>query len=296
MRRPEIISGRENRWVKRFRAALADRPEADGGAIGIEGPRLVEEALRSQVPIEAILVSEIGRKHLANISSRLSSETRLFAMSDSLFARLAATETPQGIAALVRPPRASFDDLGAGGIGSAGAAPFIVVLAGLQDPGNVGTILRTAEALGATGVATCKSGNIGTAHVFSAKVVRASAGAVFRLPIAEAIPLPVLQTQFRVSGIRMIAATSSDGLTDAVVPWQADFSGPLAVFIGNEGAGLPRELEQSADVRVRIPLAQTRGGECDSVESLNAATAAAILLYEAARQRSALKNGAVPKP
>lgn len=288
-RQPESISARENHWLKRFRTAMAGPPASGEISIGIEGARLVEEALRSDIKVEAILVSESGRKHLGKIIPRIGRETRLLATSDALFQSIAATETTQGVAAIVWPRRAVLDDLYGGNNSAqspakANKATLIVVLIGLQDPGNVGTILRTAEALGATGVAACRATNIGTAHIFSPKVVRASAGAVFRLPVAEGISTQVLQTQMRAAGVRMLAATSTVD-DSAVTPWQADLSGPVAIFIGNEGAGLPREVIESADLRVRIPLAMARGIEMESVESLNAASAAAILLYEAACQR-----------
>lgn len=295
-RQPESISARENHWLKRFRTALAGPPASGEITLGIEGARLVEEALRSNIKVEAILVSESGRKHLARIIPRIERETRLLATTDALFQNLAATETAQGVAAIVWPQRADLTDL-FGSVPSSNApakankATIIVVLVGVQDPGNVGTILRTAEALGATGVAACRSTTIGTAHVFSPKVVRASAGSVFRLPVAEGISTAILQTQMRASGIRMLAATSSRNY-DAVTPWHADMSGPIAIFIGNEGAGLPVEVLQATDLRVRIPLAMARGIASESVESLNAASAAAIMLYEAVCQRGESKSEA----
>ena len=288
-RQPESISARENHWLKRFRVALAGPPASGEISIGIEGARLVDEALRSNIKVEAVLVSESGRKHLGKIIPRIGRETRLLATSDALFQSIAGTETTQGVAAIVWPPRAVLNDLYGGNNSAqsplkANNATLIVVLVGLQDPGNVGTILRTAEALGATGVAACRSNTIGTANIFSPKVVRASAGAVFRLPVAEGISTQVLQTQMRAAGVRMLAATST-GDASAVAPWQADLCGPVAIFIGNEGAGLPPEVVQAADLHVRIPLAMARGIETESVESLNAGSAAAILLYEAACQR-----------
>ncbi len=278
---PEWVTGKDNIWLKRFRAAFAGRAEKNGGAIPIEGARLVEEALRSAIPIDAILVSEAGRKHLAKIGPIIVSATRLLATSDRIFARLVETESPQGIAALVRPRRASFNDLLPGP-----GAPLIVVLVGIQDPGNVGTILRTAEAFGASGAAACKADSLGTAHIFSSKVIRASVGASFRFPVAEGISLPILQAQLRVAGIRIIAASSHVAAADAIAPWQTDLRAPVALLIGNEGAGLPVEIERAADARVFIPLAEPRGIPGTTVESLNAATAAAVLLYEAARQRT----------
>jgi TrmH family RNA methyltransferase len=245
--------------------------------------RLVEEALRSAVPMEAILVSDSGRKYLESIAPHWRPDVRLLATSDRMFDSTAATETPQGIAALVRPKIAAFDDLLNGA-----AVPLVVVLVGVQDPGNVGTILRTADALGASGVAVCGAGSAGTAHPFSPKVIRASAGSAFRLPILAGVAVSVLQAQLRVSGVRLFAATSSQHPTEmagALAPWQVDWRGPVALFVGNEGAGLPAEVERAADSRVRIPLAARPAGATKSVESLNAAMASVILLYEAARQR-----------
>ncbi len=278
---PERVTGKDNPWLKRFRAGFAGRAEKDGGAISIEGARLVEEALRSAIPVDAILVSETGRKHLARIGPTLAPSVRLLVTSDKIFDGLADTETPQGIAALVRPRRASFDDLMLGP-----GAPLIVVLVGIQDPGNVGTILRTAEALGASGVAACKADSLGTAHVFSPKVIRASAGAAFRFRVAEGISLPILLAQLRMAGVLVIAASSHDSRTPTPAPWQTDLRGPVALLIGNEGAGLPAEVERSADARVKIPHSEPHGIRGAAVESLNAATAAAVLLYEAARQRA----------
>src|ERR1039457_3121563 len=137
-RQPESISARENHWLKRFRVALAGPPASGEITLGIEGVRLVEEALRSNIKVEAVLVSESGRKHLARIIPGIERETRLLATSDALFANLAATETTQGVAAIVWPRRATLDDL-FGGHNSAKAiakvsnSTLIVVLVGVQD-------------------------------------------------------------------------------------------------------------------------------------------------------------------
>jgi TrmH family RNA methyltransferase len=285
-----MVTGRDNRWVARFRAALAGCTAASEPCIGIEGPRLIEEALRSSLPIDAVLVSESGRKHLSSFPAQFDLATKLLATSDRQFASIAATETPQGIAALVRPRRATFDEL----LRATGSA-LVVVLVGVQDPGNVGTILRAAEALGASGVAACNTDSLGTARLYSPKVVRASAGSVFRLPSAEGLSIPIIQAQFRASGVNLVAATSTAQATDAISPWQADLRGPIALLIGNEGAGLPTALERAADMRIRIPLASAAGASGTHVESLNAAMAATILLYEAARQRAGHTSESAPK-
>ncbi len=147
------ITSRENHWLKLFRAVLhSSRPEDN--RIGIEGVRLVSDAVHSGLALEAILVSTSAEKSLAALLAELDRPTLVLRTTDKLFTSVAGTETPQGVAALLRAPQFAFDDLLRGG------DPLIVVLVGVQDPGNVGTILRSAEALGATGVIAAK----GAAH------------------------------------------------------------------------------------------------------------------------------------
>src|SRR5262249_6701466 len=200
---------------------------------------------------------------------------------DRLFEGLADTEHPQGVAALVKPRQTAFDDL----VNSAGSAcaPLLVVLAGVQDPGNVGTILRTAAAFGATGAAIAASGASGTASPYSPKALRASAGAALHLPILVGMSLPILLTQFRMAGVRTLASSvrSLEGGQQPLAPWQVDWCQPIALLVGNEGAGLPEDIERSADARIHIPMAS-------GVESLNAAAAAAVVFYEADRQRNSV--------
>ena len=170
----------------------------------------------------------------------------------------------------------------------------------MQDPGNVGTILRTAAAFGATGAATCASGQSGTASPFSPKALRASAGAALHLPILAGMSLAILLMQLKLAGVHTLASSTRDTKADespALHPWQVDWREPVALLIGNEGAGLPEELERSAEVRVRIPMASgvDRFAVTHKVDSLNAAAAAAVLFYEAARQRKLLTgSGANP--
>jgi TrmH family RNA methyltransferase len=201
---------------------------------------------------------------------------------------------------------------------------LLVVLAGVQDPGNVGTILRTAAAFGVTGAATAASGISGTASPYSPKALRASAGAALHLPILAGVSLAILLTQFKVAGVRTLASSvhesvdrsaiahekdrlaiarekdrsaiaheKDDDAQPLLAPWEVDWCQPVALLVGNEGAGLPEEVERSADARIRIPMAS-------GVESLNAAAAAAIVFYEAARQRNSaaaphIKNSAASR-
>src|SRR2546428_13625190 len=214
----ETIESRENRWLKRFRAGLSgeragerageslggrDSVQLEGDVAGIEGRPLVESALRSGVEILAALFSESGAKHIGRLGPWIPAKARLLRSSVRLFASASGTETPQGIAALVRPRVGSFDDLISG-------IPLVLVLAGVQDPGNVGTLVRTAEAFGASGIAACAAGAIGTANPFAPKALRASAGSALRLPIVRGSSAPVLLAPLRIAGVRVYAACPED--------------------------------------------------------------------------------------
>ncbi|HLK03596.1 MAG TPA: RNA methyltransferase [Candidatus Acidoferrum sp.] len=279
-----VISSRENRWLKEFRVALRGGLPTGSGAVGVEGVRLAEEALASGCRIEAVLFSESGRRHHARLAPYLDREEIAFPIlytTDRLFEGVADTEHPQGIAALVEPRKFSFDEILAPA--KSGAAPLLVVLAGMQDPGNVGTILRTAAAFGATAAITSASGQSGTASPFSPKALRASAGAALHLPILAGPALPILLAQLHTSKIRTLASSLRESSDDqpTLAPWEVDWREPVALLVGNEGAGLPEEAERSASARIRIPMSS-------GIESLNAAAAAAVLFYEAARQRNSL--------
>jgi TrmH family RNA methyltransferase len=185
-------------------------------------------------------------------------------LPDKLFASAVPSETPQGIAALVRCKPSSLDDV----LAKAEAGPLLAV-AGIQDPGNLGTILRSAEAFEAAGVILGE----GTVSPFNSKVIRASAGSVFRLPIVQA-KLEEAIAQLRERGVRLLATSSHKGTALT----EAKLSGPLAIFIGSEGAGLPREVIARMDDFIAIP-------HSPQVESLNAGVAASIVLYEVAKHR-----------
>jgi RNA methyltransferase, TrmH family len=276
-RAPESITSRENRWLKQFRAALSGE-DADA-LTGIEGARAVETALRSPAEISAVLVSDSGVKHFERLQQWIPATARVLHTTDRLFAYAAATEAPQGIAAMVRPLVATLDHLLRG-------TPLVLVLAGVQDPGNVGALVRTAEALGATGAAACTAAGVGTANPFGPKALRASAGAALRLPILRGVATGILLAQLRVAGVRVYAACpeSPEALgISSLAAWEADWCAPAALLIGNEGAGLPADIVRSADAAVRIP--QSPSDDAAGMDSLNAAVAGSILLYEAARQR-----------
>jgi RNA methyltransferase, TrmH family len=281
-----VITSRENRWLKRFRVALAGERD-DEGIVGVEGVRLVEAALGSGLSVEALLLSDSGARHLPRVAHVLPPEVRVLRTSDRLFAGIADTRTPQGMAALVQPRRATIESLLTGTV-------LVVALVGVQDPGNVGTIVRAAEAFGASGVANCPAESIGTADPFGPKALRASAGSALRLPIVHGISPTILLAQLRMSRVSVYAAVAdaegsdsraSKAQSTVLSPWEINWNGPSALLIGNEGAGLPTDLVRAADARVYIPQATAIAPV--GIESLNAAMAASVLLYEAMRQRNA---------
>jgi TrmH family RNA methyltransferase len=288
-----VITSRENRWLKRFRAALSGE-RGDDGILGVEGVRLVEAALGSRLPVEALLISESGARHLPRVAPVLASSVPVFRTSDKLYAGVADTRTPQGIAALVRPRQATVESLLPG-------TALVVVLVAVQDPGNVGTIVRAAEAFGATGAATCLADGIGTADPFGPKALRASAGSALRLPIVHGLSPTVLLAQLRMIRVKVYAAVAAPAVDDKnskdktlgsasplMCPWDIDWKIPTAILIGNEGSGLPTEIVRAADARVYIPQAAATAPV--GIESLNAAMAASVLLYEAMRQRNSARQ------
>jgi TrmH family RNA methyltransferase len=283
----DIITSRDNKWLKMFRAALRGTGPASGEPIGVEGPKLVVEGVRSGLETEALLVSESSEGELEGILRAASDSeagvprSRVLRTTDKLFAGIAGTETPQGVAALFRQREWGFEDVLRGRAdrdgGFRGDAALIIVTAAVQDPGNAGTIVRSAEAFGATGVVATR----GSADPWSPKALRASAGSALRLPLLRGMAIPILLAQLRTAGVKVIAASSRLAAAKTAKGAQAaepDLREPCAIFIGNESAGLPEEIERAADAWVSIPINE-------DVDSLNAGVAASVILFEAARQR-----------
>jgi RNA methyltransferase, TrmH family len=283
----EVLTSRDNRWLKEFRMALRGGVPTSSGAVGVEGVRLVEEALTSGCIVEAVLFSETGERHrerLAPFVVKPEMGFPLLRTTDRLFEGLADTGRPQGVAALVVPKSVEFPDLLS--VPEGVCAPLLVVLAGVQDPGNVGTILRTAAAFGATAVITTATGQSGTASPFAPKALRASAGAALHIPVLAGMALGILLAQLKLNGIRTVASCAHEESASTIAPWELQWCDPVALLVGNEGAGLPGEVVHQADGRIHIPMARLPWSSQARVESLNAAAAAAVVLYEAYRQRT----------
>jgi RNA methyltransferase, TrmH family len=256
-----IVQSRQNTRVKELRSALRKGEKTASGLIALEGQHLVEEALRSGLRIVSLFVSSGHLELVDNLP--LQSDTEILELPSDIFASAVTTESPQPIAALAEVPAFTLEEV------LAKPHPLIIVAAGLQDPGNLGTIVRSAEAFGASGVIALS----GTVSIWNAKALRASSGSAFRFPVVSASSKDLFSA-LHAREIKSVATTVGGG-TPAQ---QLDLAQPIALFIGNEGNGLSPELAGQCDERITIPCP-------GPVESLNAAIAASILLYEGSRQR-----------
>jgi RNA methyltransferase, TrmH family len=258
------VEGRHNGMVKDLRQAFARGELSETGECAIEGFRIIEEAVQSGVRMRAVFFSESAELRAHRLLPQIASQVEALLLPDKLFSSAVPSQTPQGVAALVNVKTFSPKDV----VESASPGP-ILVIAGVQDPGNLGTIVRSAEAFGARGILLGE----GTVGAYNNKVVRASAGSVFRVPIARTALASVTEL-LREKSFRLLATSSHKGVA---LP-QADLRGDTAIFIGNEGAGIDKKLLSQMDELLMIP-------HSPKVESLNAGVAASILLYEAARER-----------
>ena len=238
----EILTSAANPLLKSVRRAIARGRLTEDGYLVAEGFHLLEEAVRSGRPIQAVLAGESVREA---VRSRLGGNpVRNITVRSAVLAGISSTETSQGVIALVRPPDWTLEQV-------LGGETLAIVLDGVQEPGNAGAIMRSADP----------------------KCVRASAGSIFRLPCVYGIEEWKLLAAIRECGVDVLAAMPGDGVDIG----SADFRRRAALVIGSESRGIGERLRQAA-VRVRIPTS--------GVESLNAAVAAGILLYEARRQRA----------
>ena len=259
--RVESLTSPKNPLLREVRKAILRGTLTTEGVAVAETFRLLEEALRSDAEVKAVLVAESIRSAVENHVRGLSGP-RVIAVPDELFREISSTETAQGVMALVRPPEWSLDQIFRG-------HSLTVVLDGVQDPGNAGAIVRAAEAFGASGLAFLK----GSVNPFNPKCVRASAGSLFRVPCVYGVEESVLQAAIAQRRLDVYAAAA----TGERALGEIDLKRRCALIIGSEGRGVGETWRASA-TWLRIPTS--------GVESLNAAMAAGILLYEARRQRT----------
>ena len=275
----EKITSRQNPLVKRFRRVrtMGERPY-----VFLEGVRLIEDAINTGAHFESVAFTaelESSERGAALLDLLRRVQCRGALVSKQVMEAIADTQAPQGVAAIVSRPYLELDDL-------FGDSPDLLVIADeLQDPGNLGSIIRTAEAAGASGLITTRY----TVDPFNDKAIRASMGSALRLPVVTGASRADIAARCRDHKIKTIASRASSGPTEGVIEdaaWvervklcaEVDMTVPIALIVGREATGIPASAEGEADEFVHIPMAQ-------GVESLNVAAAAAILLYEAARQR-----------
>lgn len=260
--RIQTITSPANPLLRDVRHAIVRGERTSAGLCVAEGFHLLEEALRSGRDVPVVLTSESLRQTVDRQVRGLSA-TRTVVLPDPLFQSIASTETSQGVMALVLPAEWSVEQVFRG-------ASLVLVLDGLQDPGNAGAIVRAAEAFGATGVLFLK----GTASPYHPKTLRASAGSLFRVPFVAGLDAPLARATLRQHRVAIYAAMPYTGTQK--LAGATDFVRPCAIVAGSEGRGVSKELLGIAE-EVAIPTA--------GVESLNSAVAASVLLYEARRQR-----------
>ena len=271
---PILVTSRANARVKQLRAAFAGHARLSGGLVAIEGENLLREALDSGLPLKTIFLSERVAP-----PAWLPRGVELLVLTEMVFASTVDTQHPQGIAALLVPPVWKIESA----LPANDNAALLLLAAGLQDPGNLGTLIRSAEAFGATAVLT----TAGTVSEWNQKAVRASAGSVFRVPVVAITAEELIALKSR--GVRLLAAVAPNADSGSESAADAGLTNACALMIGNEGAGLGEEWLALADARISIP---TPG----RVESLNAAVAGSLLLYEASRQREAAQLRAASQP
>jgi TrmH family RNA methyltransferase len=262
-----LITSASNSRLKQLRAALRDGGSDAQGRMRIEGAKLVREAIQSHLPIDEVYVSQGCRRdsETQELLNRIPGNPEIVEISDRLFPTIVSTEHPQGLLAIARIPSTKLDEL-------LQRSSILLVGCELQDPGNLGTLLRSAEAFGVEGVLLTKT----SVNPWNEKVVRASAGSVFRLPCLVGFDGKDLLGNLQRNRFHLVAATPGTANDFR----KADYRGRIALILGNEGKGLSQEILSQVQTRVHIPMAA-------GIESLNVGVAASIILCEVAGQRRA---------
>lgn len=256
-----MITSTSNRQIKNIiHLQKSGKLRKEQGVFLTEGIRMFRE-----IPDSDLVMAYVTENWREQLPSFWQEGEQYEVVSDSVFSAISDTQTPQGILAVVKQRIYEREAL----LGTSAQVPCILLLEKLQDPGNLGTIMRTAEGAGVTGIMMSRD----TVDLYNSKVVRATMGAVFRLPFCYEDSISDGVDWLKTQGICCYAAHLSGNIL-----YQYDYRTPCCFFIGNEGNGLSPMLSEKADALVRIPMA-------GQVESLNAATAATVLMYETMRQR-----------
>ncbi|MDO8445750.1 MAG: RNA methyltransferase [Deltaproteobacteria bacterium] len=252
--------------IKEIKRLHESRERAEKGLLLIEGIRLMEEAVKEKVSFEEVLYTqriEDTDRGIAVLAALRKGRAPLYPVSEKVMQSVAETESPQGILGVLRHLVWDIKDVTKG-------RGTVVVACGLQDPGNLGTIIRTADAGGCGGVVTTQN----TVDIYNSKVIRATMGSIFRTPVLKFEDPKEAISALKKDGYQIIATTARSKTSYLDI----DYMKPTAFLIGQEAAGIPDDLLESADIKVFIPMKV-------GVESLNAAVSASILIYEVFRQK-----------
>jgi TrmH family RNA methyltransferase len=261
------VSSRQNPIVRTFRA-LADDPDPTGERVLLDGVHLVRDAFAAGAVFEVLAVAASrmdGGSEEGSLARELETAgVDLIAADDKVFAALSPVKAPSGIAAIVR------RKVTAPAIICGHPHALVIAAVDVQDPGNVGSLIRAAEAGGATGAFVCGA----SASPFSWKALRGSMGSALRLPVVAGMTAESVMNCMSEAGVRMIAAVAHGGESPEAIDWR----GTVGLFIGGEGPGLGGDVVARCSAQVTIPMAP-------AVESLNVAVAGGVLIYAARRQR-----------
>jgi RNA methyltransferase, TrmH family len=257
----EFITSRENSVIKDARKLKERKHREEKNQFLVEGLRFVSEALASEFEVASLFLSEdmAGKWGTLGIEGKIKESTKTFKLSNRIFKEISFTEHPQGIAAVVNWKNREIEP----------AEGFYILADKVQDPGNLGTIIRSAHASNALGVIVTK----GTVDVYNDKVLRSTMGSIFHVPVVEDIDMACLN-KLRADGFKLVVS-SLDTENDF---FQVDLTGRVIIAVGNEGSGISREFMDIADIKVKIPMP---GG----AESLNVSAAASIMMFEVVRQK-----------
>ncbi|MDA8097195.1 MAG: RNA methyltransferase [Clostridia bacterium] len=264
------ITSRHNPRLKYLKQFHQRKHREREGRFLVEGVRVVEEALAADFEVEVIVFTAEALRDprtAALVTAASGRGIAVWEVEPALLQELTATETPQGVVALVYKSGTTVDEV----LATRTGVPLVLVVDGIQDPGNLGTIIRTADACAVTGVALLRD----SVDLYHPRVVRATAGSVFHLPIAEQVDPAELVTGLKRRGFQVLAGDPNGDRS----LYDCDFAGPTAVAVGHETRGVGPELRDAVDNLVFIPMP-------GRAESLNVGVATALLVYEAVRQRA----------
>jgi TrmH family RNA methyltransferase len=259
-----MISSIQNDTIKKIYGLIHQQKlRKKEGLFVVEGVKLLQE-IPEELTHTIVVSKDFYEQN--NILMKAFNQQQLLVVSENVFKHLSTTQTPQGVLIVVKKPSYTLEEM------KIDEKALIIILENIQDPGNIGTIIRTADAVNAT----CVLASTGTVDIYNPKVIRATMGSIFRLPIVQNIDVVKTLEVLKKKGVQSYGAH----LGATAYHYHTDFKQKTCLVIGNEGAGLSDEATDNVSDLVKIPI-------LGKAESLNASVAAAVLMYEVIRQREA---------